>query len=267
MLSDRPPPQEADDEEPPPLDADEARERLRDLVSALLAWEEADVRTAIGSGARWPLLPSAIDAHPRRRSMSTVARWQLVSGGGLCRIIDAHATEKQRLAGRPCCGSRSAPAPPPAPPPPPRPPPGVTSVSLRSLATGALNAASLYELALHASLVPAAWRWMLRRLPDAASLGRRRRARALPGRRPRRRRRDDATDGDAWAELIGKPGDGKRPLPLSGRRRAEVVAVLRLLASLPGETLAAVKGGRRGCCGRRWCSPAAAGGSAITHRH
>ena len=64
MLSDWPPPQEPDDVAPPPLDADEARERLRDLVSALLAWEEADVRTAIASGARWPLLPSAIDAHP-----------------------------------------------------------------------------------------------------------------------------------------------------------------------------------------------------------
>ena len=148
----------------------------RDLVSALLAWEEADVRTAITSGARWPLLPSAIDAHPRRRSMSTVARWRLVSGGGLCRIIDAHATEKQRLRWasvlwQSLCtrctatGAAAAAAPP---------PPGVTSVSLRSLATGALNAASLYELrALHASLVPAAWRWMLRRLPDAASLGRR----------------------------------------------------------------------------------------------
>ena len=179
MLSDWPPPQEPDDEAPPPLDADEARERLRDLVSALLAWEEADVRTAIASGARWPLLPSAIDAHPRRRSMSTVARWQLVSGGGLCRIIDAHATEKQRLrwasvlwqslCTRTATGAAAAAAPP---------PPGVTSVSLRSLATGALNAASLYELrALHASLVPAAWRWMLRRLPDAASLGRRAAAR------------------------------------------------------------------------------------------
>ena len=128
MLSDWPPPQEPDDEAPPPLDADEARERLRDLVSALLAWEEADVRTAIASGARWPLLPSAIDAHPRRRSMSTVARWQLVSGGGLCRIIDAHATEKQRLRWASVLWQSLALVPPPAPPPPP---PGVTSVSLR----------------------------------------------------------------------------------------------------------------------------------------
>ena len=143
--------------------------------------------------------------------MSTVARWQLVSGGGLCRIIDAHATEEQRLrwasvlwqslCTRTATGAAAAAAPP---------PPGVTSVSLRSLATGALNAASLYELrALHASLVPAAWQWMLRRLPDAASLGRRAAARVrfLLG-DPAAADGDDATDGDAWAELIGKPGDG-----------------------------------------------------------
>ena len=176
MLSDWPPPQEPDDEAPPPLDADEARERLRDLVSALLAWEEADVRTAIASGARWPLLPSAIDAHPRRRSMSTVARWQLVSGGGLCRIIDAHATEKQRLRWASVLWQSLCTAPPAPPPPPCCAPASVRQPALarhrRAERGVAVRAARPPRV-----LVPAAWRWMLRRLPDAASLGRRAAAR------------------------------------------------------------------------------------------
>ena len=270
MLSDWPPPQEPDDEAPPPLDADEARERLRDLVSALLAWEEADVRTAIGSGARWPLLPSAIDAHPRRRSMSTVARWQLVSGGGLCRIIDAHATEEQRLrwasvlwrslCTRTATGAAAAAAPP---------PPGVTSSACARSPPARSMRRRCTSCAPSTRPSSPTRRWMLRRLPDAASLGRRASCAcascsATPP-LPTATTPPTVTRGRSSS---GSLGDGKRPLPLSGRRRAEVVAVLRLLASLPGETLAAARrAGGVAAAGDAGAHSAAAGRRAITHRH